>query len=437
MKELFVDKFFKMEEEFGLFDLEEMNFPLWDIIRYDIYYKYYWPENKVIQHLAPPKNAISYLKIFYDFVYTTLYFCLNWSGNLILPCSRYKNSENKFFDKAAMNIINSLDSKFILEMQSIYARYEYKSATSYLALFKSFNKQNIFVSDANYNKIKDALVETFENLRIDKAFIDRILRDFVLDYKFYCLIFAIKPNFKRVYFVQNGLQKGLIAAAKQSKISVIELQHGSFERDHLGYSYPNFINHKSDILMPDTFCKLGDYWGKGVNMPIKNVITTGNDFFVLRDIEVKSDFILIISSRIHQLELLPLTKDLSLKYPLKKIIFKLHSNEFSTKNDCIAFFYGCNNVDVISNEYKIDDLIAQCEFVVAINSTVVYEALTLNKKVYIYRKVNYESLMSLDNNHNICFIDNADQIVDNILYTVNSYDFEFFAKFQKSKLVNL
>lgn len=410
MNELFVDKFHKMEEDFGLFDLKESNLPIWDVIRYDIYYKYYWTETKISQNIQPQKRLIDYFKVLFDFIFTLFYFLINRSDNLILPCSRYKNSDNKYFDKASQNLIKSLDSKFILETQSIYLKYLNKSATNYLMLYKSLNKRKQGVSEENISVVFNALQNTFKENRIEEAFIISIFNNFIVEYNYYRLLFRIKKCFKRVFFVQNGQQKGLIAAAKASGVSIIELQHGSFEKDHLGYSYPKSINISNNILMPDRFCKLGDYWGRNMNIPIKNIITTGNDYFVIKNIEIKSNFILLISSRIHQKELLPLTKELSLKFPHKKIIFKLHSNEFSTKVDCENYLKECINVDVVSTEYQISELIAECEFVVAINSTVVYEALSLNKIVFIYKRINYESFLTNEKIENLYLIDSVFEI---------------------------
>ena len=40
-----IHKFHKMESENYLFELgKEINLPLWDIIRYSVYVKYYYPE---------------------------------------------------------------------------------------------------------------------------------------------------------------------------------------------------------------------------------------------------------------------------------------------------------------------------------------------------------------------------------------------------------
>ena len=41
----FVDRFFHMEQEFSLFDLKDQDgLPIWDILRYDVYLKFTFPE---------------------------------------------------------------------------------------------------------------------------------------------------------------------------------------------------------------------------------------------------------------------------------------------------------------------------------------------------------------------------------------------------------
>lgn len=408
---MFVDTFFKMEEEHRLFDLKESDLPIWDILRYDIYYKYYFPEINRSHSQLSRRRLVDYLKILLDFIYTVLYFLFNNSENLILPCSRYKDDANRYFDRASYNIIQSLPSKFILETQSIYLTYLYKSATNYLTVIKPvYNKKHV-VSQNTLTIVFKALRSTLGEVKVDEQFINRIYTDYLIEYKYYSFLFKVKSMFKKVYFVQNGTQKGLIAAAKKRGISVIELQHGSFEKDHLGYSYPYSVDYSSNILMPDYLFRLGPYWGQKMNIPIQNIITSGNDFFVNNETECSEEIVLIVSSIIHQHELLPLAIQLASIFPHKEIVYKLHFNEYSTKENSLSYFKNTSNVKVICSESSVSTLIAKSEFVIAINSSALYEAISIHKKVFIYQKANFEALLPLLGFSNVIFFSDLAQIM--------------------------
>ena len=59
----------------------------------------------------------------------------------------------------------------------------------------------------------------------------------------------------------------IIKAAKDLNIETIELQHGTFSKYHLGYSFPG--RRKKIDHFPDKFYSWGKYWNELIELPIK------------------------------------------------------------------------------------------------------------------------------------------------------------------------
>ncbi|MGB4655060.1 MAG: hypothetical protein WBH98_06480 [Bacteroidales bacterium] len=425
-----VEKFFKMEEECDLFSIKtEDGLPLWDIIRMHVYLKYHFPEitqpdvmeqnklTKIWQHLLGLSKSIFYM-------------LTKKSDNLILPTSRYRDSNGLYFDKAAMNVIEYFGKNcFIIEWHDNNKKYRYQSANNYVSILQKFRKKRVELDKTSYNFIEETLKKYLNKCRVTYNEINDVLETFRSEYYSYSKLLKLK-KFKRIFITQNGLQKGLIKAAINSKIKVYEFQHGSFEKDHLTYSYPKMINCNSNIIFPDYLLTYSDYWGSYFNVPAKKVIPIGNDYFNIK-IEGKSndENILVISSMIHGHELAPLTIELAKIYPEKNFTFKLHSNEYRMVDLYRKQFSEFNNITLITNETSIPELLSECELVILINSTVIYETLNQNKKVVIFKRGNY--FIPHNNNQfvNLFYLDISEDLNEILNTKINKTYSTFFKPF--------
>ncbi len=52
----------------------------------------------------------------------------------------------------------------------------------------------------------------------------------------------------------------LIKAANDLNIEIIELQHGTYSKYHLGYSFPNNNNNNKHTYFPTKFYVWNKYW---------------------------------------------------------------------------------------------------------------------------------------------------------------------------------
>lgn len=423
-----IDKWLKMEKDYNLFNKTlDQNIYVWDIIRMHIYLKYHFPEveKKIISTNTRQKIKEYLINLNFTFLKLIRYLIYNNKKYLVLTTSRYKE-QDKYYDKATRDIIEffGVNNCLIIEFQEYNKNYLYSSLNNFTFVFKFLFRFKYKINNVVYDIIRNSLISTFNECKINECEINNIINNYLLEYKYYSFIIRIF-RIKKIFINQNGLQKGLINAGKKNKIETFEVQHGSFEKDHLAYSYPDTISFNNNIIFPDYLLTFSKYWGSYFNIPAKKIIPLGNNYFVPKYSLQKKEFILVISSIIHASFLTPLTIKLSTKYPTHKIIYKLHSNEFNYINYYRKTFSNYKNINIVYNEINLNNLLLGAYFIIAINSTVIYEALDLNVKTYIYKKGNYLNLFTHPNLkyfsslNEICITNNENINMNNQLFFSN------------------
>lgn len=422
-----------METEKKLFEIKDLRVDqLWDVLRMNVYLAYYFPN---VEHIDKSKE--SYWTVVKRQIYmlgSSLIYYIKKVGekSLVIPNSRYYDN-GVYYDKASLNVITALgNNAFVIEPHLPQRKYKYSSASGLLISLFSRKYSKASISKSSYDIIQNALSDYMGDIRVTKEALDDVYRHFLTQRAYYSFIFSIK-KFKTVYFVQNGSFKGVVSAAKKKKIRSVEIQHGSFELDHLSYSYPQWISYKyDDILMPDCMLTFGPYWGHNVNLPIRNIVVSGNDFFVKTSkSDVVQDSIVVISSMIHWNDLLPLTVEIASKYKEITIYYKLHSNEYCDAKRYFQTFKYYPNVLVVTNQYDVTELIYSSKLVILISSTVLYEALNFNRKVAIFKRVNYEGLKCMFGKANVFEIDKVEDVEDILNASTITTTSEYFVPFNK------
>lgn len=425
------DDFFKMELECELFNLKDDRVDqFWDVVRREVYMEYYHRG-----HAAgnSHKNEVKSYRLvrLISAIFQDLSYYISKLGvrSLVISNTRYVDAMGLQFDKASDNIISALGSDaFIMNQRTQGIKYKYRF-TSGILLGYFINKYKRYsANECNKNRIHESLIKYLGEDLLPKGLIDNAYRGFLAKRAYFDFLFTVK-RFKTVYFVQNGNLKGMVAAAKKHHIKTIEIQHGSFEVSHPAYSYPSGISYSdSRILMPDYMATFGPYWGHNFNLPVNEILPIGNDFYYQTPKRaVPENHIVIVSSSVHANYLIPFTLQLASKYKDIKIYYKLHSGEGIDN----AAFKDCNNVIVISEEYNATELIYKAALVIAINSTVLYEALNFNRKIAIVKVLDYEGQRSLFNLPNVFLIDTIDDIKDALAAQTTEDSPEFFTSFNE------
>lgn len=257
---------------------------------------------------------------------------------------------------------------------------------SKLSRFRFSNEQFVFISEIE-NEIKQEL-----GVEIDlKTLFHNGYLMFKFDFDFYDrLLKKRKP--KQVYVVCSYVYKlALIAAAKKNGVETIEIQHGTIDKFHVAYSYPN---QKNIDYYPDRIYFFGEYWKNAAPIPLKeeNKVVYGFPFFneqkeKYRGITKKRRTVLIISQGTIGEKLSEfiwnsreILKDFGITY-------KLHPGEYErwkTDYPYLLKLSELENVVVIDNsKTNIYEFLAESEFVIGVYSTAIYEALAFDCKVIL------------------------------------------------------
>jgi hypothetical protein len=398
-----------MEVECALFNLgKDRNIPFWDIVRYSVYCKYYYSSKIDLFPHSKLKSLSHYLRYIKEFIIFIKLALFKKSDNLIVTASRYRSEKGKYFDASAISIINMLsDNYLVLENFNIDESICYPYIWNFCNIIRRLLKVSSLPLNI-YTNISEALIKYFDKCLITYDEINTIYHNFQCDAIFYRLLFRIK-RIKRL-FIATGNPKAILFAAESGNITTYLLQHASIEIDEIEYSYPGKISKKDNILFCNFLLTFGNYWGKNINIPVK-IISIGNDYFCTKPEYPCDNSILVVSTTIHAAELKILTKDIAKAKPDLQFIYKLHPNEYPLYLNYMDFFKETTNITVINDKIDTNILIAKSQLVILIVSAVLYQALNQNKKIAIYKKINYERNLAISDNWvNAYFFDTPDEI---------------------------
>lgn len=430
-------KFHKMEEKHELFSLNgKSNYPVWDVLRLYVFFKIYYEKDDfqrgIITRKLTLKKIIGLLREFF----LSFYLLLFQSGkNIFLTSSGAKNLNGKYFDKSALPIIEAFFPNFFIIESNTNSNFLYKSFNGFFKIFIPLLKtENLIRSD--FNRILYALAEYFPDLIIDFHELNKVFIDFQYDFRCYKFIFSIKKT--QNLFVSRGNEKGAFFAGKSLGINTFEIQHAAIEFDNPLYSYPCSISKDSNIAYSNIFLSFGSFWMKQNHFPCKKKYSLGIEHPSIKSNSKTEESILIISTIIHGDELASLAKELSEKDKNEKIIFKIHPNEYHRKQYFKKFFFANINIQIISDELNVNELIIRSKLVIVIVSTVLYEAITLGKKVAVYKKLNFSSQINAFSLPNVyCFdsISDVFEILDKP--TIKSFDIKIFEPLNKDLIKSI
>lgn len=216
--------------------------------------------------------------------------------------------------------------------------------------------------------------------------------------------------------VQNGIQKGVFAAAHDMNVEVFELQHGQISHNHPAYSYPDSPEvPASKVYHPSKLLIFGDFWVKDRYYPGVENIIIGNDSYVgktrLTDTNGNKR-ILVISDKFEGPMLINFVKGIHGFDPTLSFFFKLHPNQYQDFSFYQKAFDSYPCVNVISDSQSINELINQSEALLVVQSTTELEALRDGKKVFVVKGGAYQVMDFVLNEHGVYLIDSAESFVE-------------------------
>ncbi len=417
--------YLEFEKTSNIFSIRnDKNIYLWDIFRSDVFDEWYFnslqrdkPQKKLtVKKVSKLFRISNYIGIFKAFLF--LFFNKKTFNNFFYLATRNQYKES-FIDQNCYDIYQTLTGEKNLLFESFRNNSKgvntYKDklqfAKYYKILIKLLYHPHLSSNDKECIKNIVAIVNTaypIRNLQITE--LEILLVNFYRDVFLYKKLFT-NHSIKKVFLSQNGYQKGMFYAAKKMNVAVCEFQHGVIRKEHLAYSYPEIRDIQNYLCIPENLLTFSAYWTSLFYCPIKSVVL-GNNYFSKEVVKTETpNAILVISafSFGHQLADCILSACKAKVFNENKVVFKLHPHEYEDRKFYENLFQD-DNVEVITDEYSVNTLLANAKLMITVNSTAVYEALQSNTRVGLYAIPPYEQMEPLFTDKNLFLFNNIEEL---------------------------
>jgi hypothetical protein len=423
-----------LEEKYNLFNKKINEVYFWKLIRFSIYKKVLEDGNIYGQaHTSPSTKFID--KLLYlpkALINTHLYGALNRDSQknaLIFEHPRKVKVNDEYIDQYTHYLIEDLNNDYEI-IDKPYLRRHFNKPSENRSYFEHFSfvdylKRKLFTLEISEND-KDFIIRLEQELKekfdLNINLLEKIkykITHFKNEVKYYNkLLNKRKP--KKVYLVVSYGSEPLIEACRINNITSIEIQHGTINKYHLGYSFPNNV----DIpYFPDQIFLFGEYWSDSTPLPLENNKLTNYGFPYLekRLDEYKSnskikDQILFISQGPIGSKLSNIAYDFAKDNSKYQILYKLHPGEYDRWQQDYKILNKAVKLDNFkvrdNNNINLYQLFAESEFQVGDNSTAIFEGLTLNCKTILLDLPGVEYMEYLIEEDIVKFADNAEQLAD-------------------------
>lgn len=387
---------YRTEKDIGLYNIKKNGISLWRIFRF-------YSRKKLLDNMGQTsktridkvnlkKNLLSTLRSFLGLI--NLVFKKNKKvDNIIFAFPRLYNINGLYMDRFTDPIISQSDLKEnFLIFQRAHGGSHYNPRCNrkntvtldfivvtslllaivllpYLFIFHSKKINLLFKSASKYFEL------SFNDLI--KWYI--LYGQFVVSKKIYTIIFK-KISPQRIFIVDREIFTPAIVASKKCNAMVYELQHGITHDDSMLYT-----GEYDELIDPDFFLVFGDKCiGEQYAVPIEKIINIGWAYKSwLLNLEYKqfsNNVILIASQPEISTQIIEITRDLAIKYPLHIFHIRLHPQEQLNENQ-LQLISDLNNVFIVDNAKESFHAILSYKTVIGENSTLLYEAMSLGKKV--------------------------------------------------------
>ena len=362
----------------------------WFCIRYAVYYNFisdkYFKNKKKNFLLLFKKFIIQILQSLKVFI-----FLFKNSRIIEIDTGRYKFYENKY-NSTISHILSKSDIKFItISLSSNSKIFDSKINIIFfvniiyffLKIFSKFRKNDL----KNLSKIKKNFNIFFKTkkkinfLNIYKSiYLQQVATYLVI--KFFINLFKSK----KIFYLENASISKLIQYCGKKSIETFDVQHSLISNLNILYKF--YVSKSYNYLITKNIFIWGKYWKKFysnnsrcINIGYLEKEKTNQ----LTKISKKKQIIIISSiySRKHLIELLIFLTNNLTNY---KIIYKLRPEENINMFREIAGF-DCKNIVFLGKlpENELTKKIAQSEYIIGINSTLLIEAIGISN-IIVYKK---------------------------------------------------
>jgi len=439
-KSLFV-KLEEIERKYSLYDITIDNIYFWELIRASLFETILENIGVLNKHFTKKstsnkKESIHVKKSLWD---------IPDCDKLIFEFPR-KNE----IDYRTLALQKEFPEAMVLEYPQEYGYsdkvYELESniypIEEYLNHYKEY-KAIINLSSYDKERIK-WLKKVFKNeigLNIEfSQFIDERIKKYKKEFSFFDQFFKEK-DIQEILIPSSYWSAGIIAAAKKNNIVASDIQYALISKYHPSFAFlENYRNYNANRIY---------LWSKYWNIkevPFDKSIVKSNNYFkekceamhIMPNMENKYDIAFVSQSRIGE-KILAFAYKFAKKNRKKSIIFCPHPDEDLVSYENYDKFINLKNVKISYNETLKD--IADSQTIITVYSTTAFEALALEKNVFILKINGYEILEKEISKKFIRIISNIQELENSLKHThIISKDYTklfYNFTFKKDKCVNL
>ena len=401
------EQLFALESEHGLLDYEVDGVKLWQYMRMPIYYEI----SQRLGVFSDPNPAEKskyrrvreYIEKIKNSFFKNPFFHSSTVDYIVVPHARKKKVDGIFSDVYTESLFPFLkdnyktyiclessyrgfhqgcpnDNTYFMDFLSIWSRWRKYILREQL----SVDSLSSITEIVRYVEDSFAIKTDLTSLLISG------IQNFQSNYSIYVSLFKrLQP--KAVYLVVSYVHGDLIKAAHDLSIEVIELQHGTFSKYHLGYSFPK----RSEVLeyFPDKFLAWGEYWQGLIELPISKHqvgICGFKHFHDLRlqygDVVRNERQIVVLSQGAISESLvdsLNLCIDQLVAY---QVLYKLHPSEDVSwqQNKTLVALGEKDNVSIIGSSVDLYSVLAESTYQFGVFSTAIYEGFGMGCKTILF-----------------------------------------------------
>jgi hypothetical protein len=401
------EEFFRLENEYGLLDLEIGGVKLWQLTRMSIYYQVAMGKDVFSEPHPHPEaswcKVVQFLKSFSNLLLRNPFFVREKIDVLVVPHVRKVKYNNEYVDIYSHYLVDQLTRNgqncLLLEKDclcGVQIGGSRRSVSSDIILW--LNKFDNFFSGSQISEEEKAYIDdlhqllnnTFEATINFRDLFSKRLRNFYLKYRCYkVLLNRLQP--KKIYVVVAYFGWGeLTKAAKDLGIEVVEIQHGVYSRYHLGYSYPG--RTKALDFFPDKMLTWGSYWSEMSELPLDRsaLVDYGFKYFhlkreLLTRIERVGNQILILSQGALSQRLAYCVLGLADQLLDYQIVYKLHPSEYATwrQQELLQKLSAMPNVVIAAEGSDLYELLAESTYQFGVFSTAIFEGIGMGCKTVL------------------------------------------------------
>ncbi len=239
-----------------------------------------------------------------------------------------------------------------------------------------FNKKHGF----EIEELWKSLDVVMDGIVYDKEYFKIVINSFVVRQYIYYVIFS-KLRAKRLIAASKSAFREQLYAAKRCGMKVCELQHGIIWGNTIQYLVPF-----NELFIPDCFMMYGRMCPKDkFGVPVDKVKLLGFAYLqyvenIVSENNKNNNSVFVISDPIISEKLFDVIKELALNYPSYTFCIRLHPMEILSEKQ-LKIIKETANIRLENNKSDIMLELPKYEMVVGGNTTVMYEAASIGKKV--------------------------------------------------------